>query len=59
MAKILVRKKLFDRVSTFSNWGLIIAGIFLLIYQLNGFFTIDDGHHIRPQTIDSEEHHHH
>ena len=56
---ILVRKKLFDRVSTFSNWGLIIAGIFLLIYQLNGFFTIDDGHHIQQQTIDSGEHHHH
>ena len=55
---ILVRRKFFEKISVFSNWGLIIAGIFLLIYQLNGFFTIDNHHHVQPQ-INLEENHHH
>jgi len=31
--------KYFDMISKISNRGLVIAGIVLLIYQLNGFFT--------------------
>jgi hypothetical protein len=37
----MVRGKLFDKV---SNWILVAAGVLLLIYQLNGFFT-NKGHH--------------
>ena len=55
----MIRGKFFDKVSKLSNWGLIIAGIFLLIYQLNGYFTVDEQHyHIEP-TVDSKNHHHH
>lgn len=39
-----VRGKLFDKV---SNWLLVLAGVLLLIYQLNGFFT-DKGNHQHP-----------
>ena len=56
---LMVRGKFFDKISKFSNWGLIIAGIFLLIYQLNGFFTDHGHHHIEPQKIDLKDHHHH
>ena len=40
----MVRGKLFDKV---SNWLLVLAGVLLLIYQLNGFFT-DKGNHQHP-----------
>ena len=41
----MLRGKFFDRISRISNWGLIIAGISLLIYQLNGFFTLEPHNH--------------
>jgi len=41
---LTIRGKSFKKISIFSNWGLIIAGVFLLAYQLNGFF-IDNHHH--------------
>ena len=58
---LLIRGKYFDKLSLISNWGLIIAGILLLIYQLNGFFTVDDHHHNKPdiEQINLEEHNHH
>jgi hypothetical protein len=40
----MVRGKLFDKV---SNRLLVLAGVLLLIYQLNGFFT-DKGNHQHP-----------
>ena len=40
----LLRGKYFDRISKISNGLLIVAGIVLLIYQLNGYFT-DHSHH--------------
>lgn len=60
---LTIRGKLFKKISIFSNWGLIIAGVFLLVYQLNGFFTdnhhhkenIESGHH---QHNNGQEHHH-
>ena len=55
---ILIRAKSFDKISKLSNYGLIIAGIFLLIYQLNGFFTADQ-HHIQSPKSDVEYHHDH
>ena len=55
----MLRGKFFDKISKFSNWGLIVAGIFLLCYQLNLFFTSDE-HHIHPpeKKVDVEHHHH-
>jgi len=55
----IVRGKFFDKVSKFSNWGLIIAGVFLLIYQLNGYFTIHEHHHHIEPKVDLKDHHHH
>ena len=55
---VLVRGKFFDKISNVSNWGLIIAGIFLLIYQLNGYFKVDKHDHIKSQKIDLKKHHH-
>ena len=55
---MLVRGKFFDKISTFSNYGLIISGLFLLIFQLYGFFTVHEHNH-NPQKIKVEEHHHH
>ena len=52
---LTIRGKLFKKISIFSNWGLIIAGAFLLIYQLNGFFT--DNHH-HKENIESRHHQH-
>ena len=42
---LLMRGRFFENISKLSNWGLIIAGGLLLIYQLNGFFTLDKQHH--------------
>ena len=55
----MLRGKLFDKISKLSNWGLIIAGIFLLYYQLNSFFTTDTYDHIKPDKINLHDHHHH
>ena len=42
---LLMRGRFFDNISKLSNWGLIICGGLLLIYQLYGFFTLDQHHH--------------
>ena len=55
---LLVRGEFFDRLSRLSNLGLIIAGLFLLVYQLNGYFT-ENHHHDEPQMIHEDGHHHH
>jgi hypothetical protein len=58
---LMLRGKFFDRISKSSNWGLIIAGIFLLIFQLNSFFTSKDHHNNETHTNQMElnEHNHH
>jgi len=52
----IVRGKFFDKISRISNWGLIVAGILLLIYQLNGFFTSEPHNHDNLEKIDIPEH---
>ena len=41
---LMIRGESFKKISIFSNWGLIVLGVLLLIYQLNGYFTFE-GHH--------------
>ena len=55
-----IRGKYFEQISKVSNWGLIIAGWFLLIYQLNKFFIVEKPHYndIDKKQINIEEHHH-
>ena len=55
----MLRGKFFDKISKFSNWGLIVTGIFLLCYQLNLFFTSDEHHIHTPEKKVDVEHHHH
>ena len=52
----MIRGKFFDKISKFSNWILVVAGIFLLVYQLNGYFT-DHTHHHQNQ-LDNNDHNH-
>ena len=52
----MIRGKFFDEISKFSNWILVVAGIFLLVYQLNRYFT-DHTHHHQNQ-LDTNDHNH-
>ena len=49
----------FDKISKISNWILIVAGIFLLVFQLNGFFTDHDHHDDYDGTIEHKHSHSH
>ena len=54
----MIRGKFFDKISKFSNWILIVAGIFLLVYQLNGYFSNHTHHHqnqLGPQEPQNEQ----
>ena len=53
----MIRGKFFDKISKFSNWILVVAGMSLLVYQLNGYFT-DHAHHqnqLGPQESQNEQ----
>jgi lysylphosphatidylglycerol synthetase-like protein (DUF2156 family) len=54
----LLRGKSFDRISKFSNRILVVAGIVLLAYQLNGYFTDHSHHHSAEQPIEIENNQH-
>ena len=50
----MIRGKFFDKISRFSNWILVVAGIFLLVFQLHGYFT----NHTHQNQLDNKEHNH-
>ena len=52
----MIRGKFFDKISKFSNWILVVAGMILFVYQLNGYFT-DHTHHHQNQ-LDTNDHNH-
>ena len=54
-----IRGKYFEKISKLSNWGLIISGFILLIYQLNSFFIVDNNYinELDKKQIDLEEYH--
>ena len=49
----LLRGSYFIKISQLCNWGLIIAGLLLFVYQLNGFFNDV------PHNYELKNHHHH
>ena len=54
----MIRGKFFDKISKFSNWILVVAGMSLLVYQLNGYFTDHTHHHqnqLEPQESQNEQ----
>ena len=55
----MIRGKFFDKISKFSNWILVVAGMILFVYQLNGYFTDHTHHHqnqLEPQESQKEHH---
>jgi hypothetical protein len=56
----LLRGKSFDSISKIANGLLVVAGVCLLAYQLNGYFTDDTHHHQHEKKIEVEtkEHEH-
>jgi hypothetical protein len=54
----MIRGKSFNKISKISNSMLVIAGIVLFAYQLNGYFTDHTRHHpnkIAPQESQKEQ----
>jgi len=58
---LMIRKESFKKISELLNWGLIVLGMLLLIYQLNGYFTFEGSHHneIHEKQIELDAHNHH
>ena len=57
----MIRRESFKKISVLLNWGLIVLGVLLLIYLLNGYFTFE-GHHnneIHENQLESDDHNHH
>ena len=55
----MIRGKFFDKISKFSNWILVVAGMILFVYQLTGYFTDHTDHHqnhLDPQELQNEQH---
>ena len=55
----MIRGKSFDRISKISNGILVAAGMILLVYQLNGYFTDHTHHHqnqLEPQELQNKQH---
>ena len=52
----MLRGKNFNKISKLSNWGLVIAGLLLFLYQLNNFFL--DNHHLYDKKPTEHLHHH-
>ena len=57
---LMLRGGSFKKISELLNYGLIILGILLLIYQLNGYFTFKDhhNHELHEKQIELNEHNH-
>ncbi len=51
----MLRGKYFNQISKIANWGLILSGIFLFIFQLKNYYTDHSHGHNTP---DVHEHHH-
>jgi hypothetical protein len=54
----MFRGKFFNQISKSINWFLVIAGIFLLVYQLNGYYNNHDHEDIKMNDHKSHHHHH-
>ena len=51
----MLRGKYFNQISKIANWGLILSGVFLFIFQLKNYYTDHSHGHNTP---DVHEHHH-
>ena len=57
---LLIRGKFMDVISKIANWGLVIAGVYLVFFQLDNYFS-DHNHHEEPTHHEEiqEDHHEH
>ena len=57
---LMIQKNSYEKISKLLNWGLIVLGVLLLIYQLNGYFTSEEHHnneiHEKKMMIDEHKH---
>ena len=51
----MLRGDSFNKISKVSNWGLVIAGTCLLVFQLNGYFTESSHHEIYKESEKNED----
>ena len=57
----IIKRELFNRMAKFINWALVVAGTFLLIFQLYGYFTENSHQHssyIEAEEIHNKQHKH-
>ena len=58
---LMIKGKLFNKIAKFTNWALVVAGTFLLIFQLHGYFT-DHSHkqikYIEVEKLHNKQHKH-
>ena len=54
----LLRGTFFDIISKISNWGLVVLGILLLAYQLNGYVADHNHNHLHQEKLEVTPHHH-
>ena len=54
----MLRGESFDKISKISNGLLVVAGIVLLAFQLNGYFTDESHHHQHEKQIEVETNKH-
>ena len=57
----IIRGKIFNKISKISNWILVVSGVFLLVYQLNGYFTDhshEEDHKHEEYHVHDEDHNH-
>jgi len=57
----IIRGKIFNKISRISNWILVVSGVFLLVYQLNGYFTDhshEEDHKHEEYHVHDEDHNH-
>ena len=57
----IIRGKIFNKISKILNWILVVSGVFLLVYQLNGYFTDhshEEDHKHEEYHVHDEDHNH-
>ena len=57
----MLRGDSFEKISKISNWGLVIAGLYLFFFQINGYFSDESHHHneVHEEKNELNNHHNH
>ena len=55
---LIIRGELLNKLSTTINWALVISGIVLMVYQMNGYFT-NHNHNDNVEEVEIHKHNGH